>query len=155
MLDLQKDYMQKVKKMNDKVYILRRKVIGFIHEAKKLYPKLPRITVRICENDKKIAGWGGMGRNIIWITEDYVASRGLVFHEILHAVFAQDHVKGCPLMSGTGTSIALSDSEADQLFMKYVLLNKGNYTIGEKIQSYEKALMLNLPRNVLSRSKLM
>ena len=114
-----KTNMVKNKEMNAQVYKLRRKVIGLIHEAKALYPNLPRITVRVAENHDRIAGVGAMGGNIIWITEEFVASRGLVFHELCHAVFAQDHVKDCPLMAGDGSSLKLSKAQADKLFLKY------------------------------------
>lgn len=109
----------KNKTMDNNVYKLRRKVIEFIHEAKVIYPDLPRITVRIAENDRNIAAVGRMGKNIIWITENFVANRGVVFHEICHAVFSQNHVKGCPLMSGDGSSIKLSKDQAYNLFKKY------------------------------------
>lgn len=105
--------------MNDEVYKLRRQVIAFIYEIKEIYPNLPRIDVRITDDHSGIAGCGRMGQNIIWITEGYVASRGLVYHEVLHAAFAQDHVKDCPLMSGKGTSHALNKRQCQKYFLKY------------------------------------
>lgn len=109
----------KNKEMNSEVYKLRRKVIEYIYEIKEFYPDLPRIDVRITENNERIAGVGRMGNNIIWITEGYVASRGLVYHEVLHAAFAQEHVAGCPLMSGKGTSHACTKSQCKKLFLQY------------------------------------
>ena len=109
------------KKMNDAVYKLRRQVMNYIYEIKEIYPNLPRIDVRITDNHQQWAGMGRMGKNIIWITEGYVASRGLVYHEVLHAVFAQDHVKGCPLMSGKGTSHALTKKQCQYYFLKYAV----------------------------------
>ncbi len=106
-------------KMNDDVYALRRQVIAYIYEAKRIVPTLPRIEVRITEDDSAIAGLASMGKNVIWITKNYVASRGLVFHEILHAVYAQEHVTDCLLMSGKGTSLDLDDDTANKLFLRY------------------------------------
>jgi hypothetical protein len=111
----------KNKAMNNDVYKLRRQVIALIHEASKLVD-LPRINVRIAENDTNIAGVARMGKNTIWITEQFVASRGLVFHEIVHAVFGLEHIPGCPLMAGDGSSLSISQVECDRLFLKYAKL---------------------------------
>jgi len=88
----------KNKQMNSKVYELRREVIKLIYEAGKLV-KLPRITVRITKDHKEILGVARPKKNIIWITENFVASRAVVFHEILHAVFGLKHIPKCPLMA--------------------------------------------------------
>lgn len=107
----------KNKEMSSDVYALRRQVINLIHEAKKLV-ELPRINVRITDKHETILGVARMGKNVIWITEETVASRAVVFHEILHAVFAQDHVKGCPLMAER-ISKKLDTKTCDRLFIKY------------------------------------
>lgn len=91
----------------------------YIYEIKQFHPSLPRINVRITDDHEQIAGMGRMGGNIIWITESYTASRGLVYHEVLHAAYAIKHQKGCPLMSGEGTSHALNKAECQRLFSKY------------------------------------
>jgi hypothetical protein len=70
------------KAMNDKTYRLRREVIGLIHEAKKLVPSLPRLTVRVTDNNPEILGVARTGKNVIWITECSVVSMAVVFHEI-------------------------------------------------------------------------
>jgi hypothetical protein len=106
------------KDMNLKTYDLRRKVMALIYEAKGLYPALPRIEVRVTENDKKILGVGLRGKRVIWITEDFVASRSTVFHEILHAVFDQSHVSSCPLMAPQ-IDPNLSKGICDRLFLTY------------------------------------
>lgn len=106
------------KEMNNETYLLRKKVIELIYEAKKLFPELPRITVRVAENDKKILGAGRIGHNIIWITESFVASRAVVFHEILHASFAVEHVQGCPLMNDQ-IDPNLPEKFCNKLFLKY------------------------------------
>lgn len=107
----------KNKKMSSEVYALRRQVINLIHEAKKLV-NLPRIDVRVTDNHKTILGVARMGEKVIWITEDTVASRAVVFHEILHAVFAQDHVVGCPLMAEK-IDDKLDSTTCNKLFIKY------------------------------------
>jgi hypothetical protein len=117
----------KNKQMNPGVYKLRREVISLVCEAKKLIPSLPRITVRVTEDDSKILGVGRMHQNIIWITSSFVASRAVVFHEILHAVFGQEHKSGCPLMAPQ-IDPNLSRKKCDQLFTKYA--NQGNLDIG-------------------------
>ncbi len=105
------------KEMGPVVYALRRKVIDLIYQAGELVD-LPRITVRVTENHKSILGVGGMGRNIVWITADMVASRAVVFHEILHAVYAQGHVEGCPLMA-PAIDHNLDDATCNRLFVEY------------------------------------
>lgn len=107
----------KNKEMSSEVYALRRQVINLVHEAKKLV-ELPRINVRVTDKHKTILGVARMGKNVIWITEETVASRAVVFHEILHAVFGQDHVKGCPLMDEK-ISAKLDAKTCDRLFKKY------------------------------------
>lgn len=107
----------KNKEMSSDVYALRRQVINLIHEAKKLV-ELPRINVRVTDKHDTILGVARMGKNVIWITEETVASRAVIFHEILHAVFAQDHVKGCPLMAEK-ISTKLDAKTCDELFLKY------------------------------------
>jgi hypothetical protein len=106
------------KTMDEKTYALRQKVMALIYEAKGLYPPLPRIEVRVTENDKKILGVGRMGERVIWITEDFVASRSTVFHEILHAVFNQGHVSSCPLMAPE-IDPKLGKKVCDKLFLNY------------------------------------
>lgn len=105
------------KRMSPAVYELRRKVIGLIYEAKRLVD-LPRVDVRVTDNKGDTLGCARMGGNIIWITESSVASRAVVFHEILHAVFAQDHVKGCPLMAEQ-IDPNLDAATCNRLFAKY------------------------------------
>ena len=104
-------------RMSSEVYRLRREVIALIHEAKRLAP-LPRIEVRVAENHASTLGVARMGQNIIWITERMVASRPVVFHEILHAVYSTDHVEGCPLMSPYSSG-ELDAETCNELFKKY------------------------------------
>lgn len=107
----------KNKDMSESVYELRRKVIALIYEAKKL-ADLPRIEVRITNDHDSILGAARIGEKIIWITESFVASRSTVFHEILHAVFNQRHIAGCPLMAPQ-IDPNLKDDLCNKLFKKY------------------------------------
>lgn len=111
------------KKMNDETYALRREAMKFVYEAKELVGgELPRITVRIAEKHNKTLGVGRMGQNIIWITDEAITNkrfdlRTLVFHELLHAVYAVDHDESCPLMKSVHTP--LTKSQAQKLFKKW------------------------------------
>ena len=107
----------KNKEMSAEVYALRREVINLIHEAKKLVD-LPRIEVRVTDRHRIILGAAKMSQNVIWITEETVASRAVVFHEILHAVFGQEHIEGCPLMAAN-IDPNLDSKTCDRLFLKY------------------------------------
>lgn len=107
--------------MDSNVYAKRREIIALIYEAKRLVP-LPRIEVRVTENDPKVLGCAEMRRNRIWITSRSVASRVVVFHEILHAVFGQCHVIGCPLMGASVRPSGISDAQVNALFIKYATL---------------------------------
>lgn len=108
--------------MNPQVFKKRREVISLIHAAKRLFPQLPRIDVRVTENDETILGVATMGKRKIWITEKSTVSRAVVFHEILHAVFSQKHVASCPLMAPAIDS-KLPDDVCNEMFLKYVTLN--------------------------------
>jgi Fe-S oxidoreductase len=101
------------------VYELRCKVMSLIYEAKHLVRDLPRIEVRVTEDKGKTLGCAAMGGRVIWITESFVASRSTVFHEILHAVKAQPHVVGCPLMA-SHISPNLEKETCDRLFLAYM-----------------------------------
>ena len=113
-----------VRKMSDDTYKLRRKAMKFIYEAKALYPSLPRITIRIVDNVQctdPVLGSAYLGSNTIAITAEVTNRKDLkrtVFHEILHAVFSQQHVEGCSLMDPI-TNIEISPAELDRLFLKY------------------------------------
>jgi uncharacterized protein YjaZ len=108
------------KRMNNDVYALRRQVIDLIYEAKRLVGgNLPRVDVRVTEDKGRTMGCAAMGQCIIWITESFVASRSTVFHEILHAVKAQPHVVGCPLMA-SHISPNLEKETCDRLFLAYM-----------------------------------
>lgn len=108
-------------KMNDEVYALRRKVIGFIYEAKALFPALPRIEVRVTEDDPRILGLATLGGCVIWITERMTCNREVVFHEIVHAAFGFRHDEKCPLMSSACdlNKPEMPKEQVEKLFLKY------------------------------------
>ena len=111
-------------KMNDATYILRRKVISILYEAKDQGIKLPRINVRIgnpTEGNENVLGVGG--RLNIWITEKAI-NRGpdyllhVTLHELCHAVFDLDHNENCPLMASS-IGEPCEAREAWAIFRKY------------------------------------
>lgn len=110
------------RKMNNGTYNLRREVMTYVYEAKNLLKgKMPRISVRITDSDcPDILGVAYMGGNSIFIpanTSQRADLRTVVFHEILHAVFSVEHVKGCPLMDAIHTP--LTQAKAARIFKSY------------------------------------
>jgi len=107
-------------KMNNDTYALRRKVMDVIYSAKTI-AKLPRIDVRITNAvDANTLGSAYIKGNSIFITEKAIRRKdmtAIVLHEILHAVFGQEHVDSCPLMDAVASDC--SDVKAFQLFKKY------------------------------------
>lgn len=115
-------------KMDKRVYALRQRVMAHVYEARKLVD-LPRITIRITEKSEYALGAARLGQNIVWISETCIDSydlRATVYHEILHAVFSQLHVDGCPLMDPERSSLndTLTKPQADKLFKKYANMRK-------------------------------
>ena len=113
----------KNKKMNDEVYKLRRKVMGFIYEAKELAPDMPRVEVRITDNhEDRILAMGRLGSFVIWISERVLdmsddSIRCVVYHEILHN-YGHEHNNRCPLMGAYHKE--LPKAQAQKLFVKWV-----------------------------------
>tara|TARA_B100001094_G_C17971021_1_gene690298 strand:- start:275 stop:709 length:435 start_codon:yes stop_codon:yes gene_type:complete len=111
-------------KMNDATYVLRRKVIDILYEARNHGIRLPRINVRIgnpTKGNENVLGVGG--RLNIWITEKAI-DRGynyllhVTLHELGHAVYNLDHDENCKLMaSSIGTPC--DAREAWAIFRKY------------------------------------
>jgi len=108
------------KRMNNQVYQLKRDVINIIYDLKR-YVNLPRITVRITDNQDDLLGRARMNDNIIWIPENTFNSKYLyqvVLHEILHAVYGIEHNEKCELMSAYVTK-QLSKQKALDIFLGY------------------------------------
>ena len=45
--------------------------------------------------------------------------RTTVYHELLHAIYGCNHVKGCPIMSAIQTDEIVSKVKAIEIFKKY------------------------------------
>ncbi len=113
-------------KMNDGVYLLRRKVMAIIYEAKKL-TDLPRINVRITEDDtesKRVLGRGQIGGSVVlWIPQrafnlNQNDFKYVVYHEIIHTAFNKGH-KEHGLMRPI-IEMGLSSDKIDKLFIEEV-----------------------------------
>ena len=110
--------------MNEGVYLLRRRVMSVIYEARRLI-ELPRINVRITENDtekRSVLGRAQIGGEvIIWIPlkafnlsdNDF---KFVVYHEIMHTAYNRDH-KEHGLMTAT-IQKGLSSEEIDKLLIE-------------------------------------
>ena len=117
-------------KMNDDVYILRRKVINILYLAKDFGISLPRINVRIgtaTAKFKNVLGVGGM-RNI-WITEKAINKSSsyllhVVLHELCHAVYNLPHDEKCELMSSK-LGKPCSRDNAWKIFRNYSKMKRG------------------------------
>lgn len=108
------------KRMNNQVYQLKRNVINIIYDLKR-YVNLPRITVRVTDNQDNLLGRARMNDNIIWIPENTFNSKYLyqvVLHEILHAVYGIEHNEKCELMSEYVTE-NLCEQKALFIFLSY------------------------------------
>ena len=112
-------------KMSDEVYKNRRKVLNFVYELKNEGLKLPRIDVRIGEDKKcNILGRARLKDNIIWITQTAIDNgdnelRTTVYHELLHAIYGCNHVKGCPIMSAVQPEVVATKAKSIEIFKKY------------------------------------
>ena len=107
------------KRMNNQVYQLKRNVINIIYDLKR-YVNLPRITVRVTDNQDNLLGRARMNDNIIWIPENTFNSKYLyqvVLHEILHAVYGIEHDNNCDLMSEYVKNI--TKEKALNIFLSY------------------------------------
>lgn len=114
---------QKNLKMNDQVFALRRKVIALVYEANRLVPGLPRVEVRIVEDDGNTLGVAHMNVKHISIMNKCVADndeilRHVVFHELVHTLFGVKHNKKCPLMKAL-VDVPATKEEIHQLFKSY------------------------------------
>ena len=97
-------YGNKLNKMNDDTYALRRNVMSVIYEAKNKGFNLPRIEVRIVSGgESNVCGYAYLNSNVVHITEkwskvDTATLTHLVLHEIVHAVTGYGHSDSCYLM---------------------------------------------------------
>lgn len=109
--------------MNKNTYELRKKVINLLYEIKTI-TDIPRINVRITENDNTILGLAIIRKNIIFISKRAIENydiRLIVYHEILHTVYGIKHNNSCPLMKETiNKNEILEKSKIQKIFKKYV-----------------------------------
>lgn len=116
-------------KMNNDTYALRRQVIDIVYQAKNVLRSnginLPRLDVRIIDTENNNAlGVARLRGNIIWISTKSLSKfkahlRDVVYHEIVHAVTGFEHDDSCPLMSPCINLLPLSDTQANELLVKY------------------------------------
>lgn len=116
------------KKMNQKIYSLKRKVLNIIYEAKELLKgDMPRITIRITSCHKNnVLGTARMNDNIIWIPEETCSDqrlRHVVYHELCHAIWGVQHNNDCPLMNPI-VSKPCTKKECQKIFLKYYNKNR-------------------------------
>jgi hypothetical protein len=104
----------KVLKNDDRVFALRRQIIGYIYELKKIDPELPRIQVRVVDSNEyktitksgrkikevtgSVLGMAWVSKNAIYIDADNCIKHSsdmfeVVAHEIVHAAYGARHVK--------------------------------------------------------------
>ncbi len=108
--------------MNNDTYKLRRAVMVYVYEAKRLLGgNMPRVDVRITDpKDSRELGAAYMRGNSIFIPANTVVRndlRAIVFHELLHAVYGTQHVNKCPLMNPSVMNP--THGQVTKLFLKY------------------------------------
>ena len=106
------------KRMSDEVYKMRREIIDIIYRVKKLVPNMPRISVRVADNDDEVLGCATMGGREMWITERSTSDLAVVLHEILHAWKGIEHDDNCKLMH-PNKQLRVSDKELMDIFLTY------------------------------------
>lgn len=100
-------------------HTLELRVRHLISDAERLYGSpFPPITVIITHDSPEAYGMALLEGGIIWISERVVMSRAVVYHELLHALFGLDHVKGCPLLD-SHIDPDLDRDICDTLFIQY------------------------------------
>jgi hypothetical protein len=106
------------KRMSDEVYKMRREIIDIIYRVKKLVPNMPRISVRVADNDDEVLGCATMRGQEMWITERSTSDLAVVLHEILHAWKGIEHDDNCKLMH-PNKQLGVSDKELMDTFLTY------------------------------------
>jgi hypothetical protein len=120
----------KVLKMSDDLFKHRRRVMGFLYEARKAAGiELPRVMVRIVEfpEHPSVAGVSIVNKNEIHIalaslsmTDDQL--RLVVWHELAHAYFDAKHNENCLLMHPIGGGRTYTKEQLAPIFKR--LANK-------------------------------
>jgi Zn-dependent peptidase ImmA (M78 family) len=120
-----------LKQMNSNTYELRKKVMEIIYECKKNGFILPRIEIRIVNEQTDACAYAYLGKNIIHVNEKYITENyskyftQIILHEIVHACFGIGEIKGCKLMHCSKFwENKINVYDAWKLFNKYYLSNK-------------------------------
>jgi hypothetical protein len=93
--------------MDNNVYLLRKKVMNVIYEAKNKGFVLPRVEVRIVSSNTDACAYAYLGKNIIHVNKTYTERKydhlftQIILHEMVHAIFGINEVVGCKLMHCT------------------------------------------------------
>jgi hypothetical protein len=112
--------------MDNKVYLLRRKVIDMIYEINNEIIRLPRLNVRVTNDSiqEGILGVGSMNNDyIIWIplrTFDLPKGdfRSVVYHEVLHSAYKIGHSKDKKSLMYPEVRVGLTKQQVQSLFIK-------------------------------------
>lgn len=113
--------------MNDETYTKRRKVINIIYECLRLDRNLPRVEVRIVENERNVLGTATMFSKVPHISIMNSVVNGsnedllwhVTLHELCHTWFDAPHNPKCPLMQAV-VKKPLTKTEGLTIFKKYL-----------------------------------
>lgn len=98
--------------MNSEVFALRKRAMKFVYEARNLVSNLPRVEIRIVENDgaalgkARIDGVKSISIHVKTFTASEEMLRHVVFHELCHTLFKTKHDEKCKLMMSIVTTAA-------------------------------------------------
>jgi len=112
-------------KMNNDVYKNKQKVLNFIYELKNEGLKLPYVRVKIGDAKKcNVLAKAKMKKCEIWVTQKAIDKgsnelRSVVYHELLHAIYGCEHVKGCLIMDAVQPEVVANKSKSIEIFKKY------------------------------------
>lgn len=112
-------------KMNNDVYKNKQKVLNFIYELKNEGLKLPYVRVKIGDAKKcNVLAKAKMKKCEIWVTQKAIDNgsnelRSVVYHELLHAIYGCEHVKGCLIMDAVQPEVVANKSKSIEIFKKY------------------------------------
>ena len=112
-------------KMNNEVYKNKQKVLDFVYELKNEGLKLPYVRVKIGEDKQcNVLAKAKMKKCEIWVTQKAIDNgsnelRSVVYHELLHAIYGCEHVKGCLIMDAVQPDVVATKVKAIEIFKKY------------------------------------
>lgn len=141
--------------MNSEIFKLRKRVLSFVYEAKKLLPEFEHVEIRITEKEdtpegqKPYAARAHLGKKHISVLKDVAETandltlRGIIFHELVHTLFGVRHIESCPLMKGGYNPNlwdgSLSIENQNELLLKYYKKYKlGDYNTTPPVITFTK-----------------